>query len=73
MAPFEMLTRIFRVGLAKTLEPESAQLLQLINIELEELDHDGRRSLGRRRKPLPNKPVVVCLLLILTKQTLTKL
>lgn len=59
MAPFDILTKMFRSGLATPLEAETTNVLQLINIELEELDHDGRRSTEKTRRRYVIKPVVV--------------
>ncbi|UPX16591.1 uncharacterized protein EKO05_0006982 [Ascochyta rabiei] len=59
MTPYDKLTGLFSSGLASTSEPKDSVLLQPVNIELEELDHDGRRSAERRRKCLSIKPVAV--------------
>lgn len=59
MAPFDIITKMFRSGLASPFEAETTNVLQLINIELEELDHDGRRSTEKRRRRYAIKPVAV--------------
>ncbi|XPS75630.1 hypothetical protein M3J09_007705 [Ascochyta lentis] len=57
MTPFHMVTSLFLSGLATISEPEHTGLLRLVNIELEDLDHNGRRSTENNRKRLPIKPV----------------
>lgn len=59
MATFEVLNKLFRARLASLFNVEPSNLLPLVNIELEELDHDGRRSLERRRRRHTMKPVAV--------------
>lgn len=49
MATFDRLVKLFRTGLASPFEAEPTIMLPIINIELESLDHDGRRSSERRR------------------------
>ena len=44
MGPFDTLTKMFWAGLANPLEDISADV-HSINIELEELDRNGRRSM----------------------------
>lgn len=60
MAHFDMLTKMFRTALASSPGIETANMLQLINIELEELDHDGRRSTEKKRKRCSTKTFAVC-------------
>jgi hypothetical protein len=50
MAPFEVLMRTFRTGLASPFKTNPTDMLQLINIELEDLDHEGRRSMERKKR-----------------------
>lgn len=59
MAPFEVLAQILRTGLPGQFEAKPTEMLQPINIELEELDHDGRRSMERRKKRISLRPVAV--------------
>jgi hypothetical protein len=61
MAPFTLLTKIFWSGSTQPFEVEPASMLQLINIELEELDHRGRRSTEKSRRRYAFNPFVVCL------------
>jgi len=58
MATFEILTKLFCAGFAGPFETESTNILPLINIELEELDCDGRRSIEKRRR-FTIRPVAV--------------
>ena len=62
MATFHMLTKLFQTELASPFKAEPADMLQTINIELEELDHDGRRSTEKKRRRYTIKPVAVSLL-----------
>lgn len=50
MASLAILTKIFRTGLVSSHEPAPSITLHVVNIELEELDHDGRRNCERRRR-----------------------
>jgi hypothetical protein len=60
MAPFDMLSKIFRTALAESSDLETEDMLQFINIELDELDHHGRRSTEKNRKRRLNKTITVC-------------
>lgn len=59
MTTFESLTKLFRDRLATPFDAEPTELLPPANIELEELDHDGRRSIERRRRRHAIRPVIV--------------
>lgn len=49
MVPLNLLTKLFR-GESSPIDAEGSPAIRFINIELEELDHDGRRSVERRRR-----------------------
>src|SRR5690242_4946671 len=59
MATFDMLIKLFRTSPASHSNAEPPNLSPLITIELEDLDHNGRRSLERRRRRYTMRPVAV--------------
>ena len=60
MLLLDMFTRTFRAeGLSNPFDTEPSIETLVINIELEELDHDGRRSIERRRRTRALRPVAV--------------
>lgn len=56
MASLNILVNLFRTEFAYTICAESTDQMPVINIELEELDHSGRRSMERRRRRNSTKP-----------------
>ena len=60
MLLFDMFTRNFCTqGLINPFDAQPLIETLVINIELEELDHEGRRSIERRRKTRALRPVAV--------------
>lgn len=59
MATFDMLIKLFRTLPASNSNAKPPNSSPLINIELEELDHNGRRNLERRRRRYTMRPVAV--------------
>ena len=58
MATFDLIARLCSTGLAEPLESQLPVRSPVTNIELENLDRDGKRSLKRRRRST-SKPVAV--------------
>lgn len=50
MTPIDILTKMFRTALASSFGRDHDEVFCFINIELETLDHRGRRSVERRRR-----------------------
>ena len=50
MATFDLIARLFGTGLAEPFESQLPVRSPVVNIELENLDRDGKRILERRRR-----------------------
>lgn len=59
MAAFSNFVKLFRTELSCTVDMSSTDLVPVINIELEELGHSGRRSLERKRRRRLVNPISV--------------
>jgi hypothetical protein len=60
MATFDLIARLLSTGLAEPFEPQFPVLPLVINIELENLDRDGKRISERRKRSSFKSVAVGC-------------
>jgi hypothetical protein len=60
MAAFNLIARLLSTGLTEPFEPQLPVLPPAVNIELENLDRDGKRILERRKRSSFKPAAVGC-------------